>query len=166
MVSIRKATVEDIPLIQKIAFETWPHVYEKIISREQINYMLDLFYSEAVLLQSMVEKQQHFLLIFDGEKPCGFAGFEHNCPEPQVTRLHKLYLLPDCQGKSLGKLLMDEVVQQALQQQSKRISLNVNKYNPALGFYKKMQFEVVADEKLPIGEGFFMDDFVMERQLH
>jgi ribosomal protein S18 acetylase RimI-like enzyme len=42
------------------------------------------------------------------------------------------------------------------------LELNVNKYNPALGFYKKLGFSVISEEVIEIGEGYVMDDYIME----
>jgi ribosomal protein S18 acetylase RimI-like enzyme len=82
-----------------------------------------------------------------------------------VTRLHKLYLLPSSQGRGQGKLLLEAVVEKAKESLSLNISLNVNKLNSAIDFYKKLGFEIVGEEKLPIGNDFFMDDYKMELQL-
>ena len=59
---IRTATPQDINAIQQIAEQTWPEAYSEILSPEQMRYMLDLFYSEASLLEQMQQKAHHFLL--------------------------------------------------------------------------------------------------------
>ncbi len=165
MISICEASMEDVVSIQNIAFETWPVVYGNIITQSQIKYMLDLFYSEAVLTDSIISKVQDFLLLKDQGKAIGFASFEHNYLQQKVTRLHKLYLLPQSQGKGQGKVLINAVVEKAKENSSLNISLNVNKFNPALTFYKKVGFEIVGEEKLPIGNNFFMDDYKMELKI-
>ena len=165
MISICEASIEDVGSIQNIAYASWPVVYGRIITQLQIKYMLDLFYSEAALSDNMTFKGHDFLLLKDQDESIGFASFEHNYLQQKVTRLHKLYLLPKSQGKGRGKLLVEAVVEKAKENSSLNISLNVNKFNPALTFYKKVGFEIVAEEKLPIGNDFFMDDYKMELQL-
>ena len=165
MISICEASIEDIGSIQNIAYETWPVVYGNIITQSQIKYMLDLFYSEPALTDSMNTKCHNFLLLKDQDKSIGFAAFEHNYLKQNVTRLHKLYLLPKSQGKGQGKLLVEAVVEKAKENSSLNISLNVNKFNPALTFYKKVGFEIVGEEKLSIGNNFFMDDYKMELRI-
>jgi hypothetical protein len=49
MLSIQKASVEDIPLIRELCFKIWPQTYAAIISQEQIDYMLEMMYSEESL---------------------------------------------------------------------------------------------------------------------
>ena len=164
MITIIKATIEDIKYIQKVVYHTWPIVYISIITQEQIEYMLDLFYSEEAL-QENINKGHVFILIKEDNNVLGFASFEHNYQNNNITRLHKLYLMPESHGKGMGKLLMKAVEKEALENQSKVISLNVNKYNKALHFYLKSGFEIVKEEIIEIGHEFFMDDYVMELKL-
>jgi catechol 2,3-dioxygenase-like lactoylglutathione lyase family enzyme len=43
-----------------------------------------------------------------------------------------------------------------------RIILNVNKYNRAKEFYQKLGFSVYSEGIFDIGEGYVMDDYLME----
>ena len=165
MISICEASIEDVDSIQNIANETWPVVYGKIITRSQIKYMLELFYSQSALTDSIINKGHDFLLLKVQDGAIGFAAFEHNYYKQKVTRLHKLYLLPSYHRKGLGKLLVNAVMNKAIENSSLIISLNVNKFNPAIAFYQKIGFEIVGEEKLPIGNDFFMDDYKMELKL-
>jgi ribosomal protein S18 acetylase RimI-like enzyme len=79
--------------------------------------------------------------------------------------LHKLLLLPSSQGKGQGKLLLEAVVEKAKESLSLNISLNVNKFNSEIDFYKELGFEIVGEEKLPIGHDFIMDGYKMELKL-
>jgi catechol 2,3-dioxygenase-like lactoylglutathione lyase family enzyme len=45
------------------------------------------------------------------------------------------------------------------------LELNVNRFNKALAFYKDQGFQVVRDEKIDIGRGYFMDDHVLRKVL-
>jgi hypothetical protein len=46
----------------------------------------------------MVHNGHHFILAFEGAICLGFA-YQHDYLDDQVTRLHKIYLLPEAQGK-------------------------------------------------------------------
>jgi hypothetical protein len=39
------------------------------------------------------------LFAFEGAICLGFASYQHDYLDDQVTRLHKIYLLPEAQGK-------------------------------------------------------------------
>ncbi|WP_269242661.1 GNAT family N-acetyltransferase [Flavobacterium limnophilum] len=164
MTTIYEATVEDFETIRSIAHTTWPVTYGEILSKEQLDYMLDKMYSDAALMDNL-NKGHHFLLAKEDSVCLGFASFEHHYLNEKCTRLHKIYLLPETQGKGLGKLLLERIVVLAKENHSDRISLNVNRFNKACAFYKKMGFEVVGQEDLDIGNGYLMEDYKMELKI-
>lgn len=45
MFSIEKATLADCPLIQTLASNIWEPTYGSILSREQLDYMFEMMYS-------------------------------------------------------------------------------------------------------------------------
>lgn len=166
MLSLSEATFTDFKTIQDIATKTWPVAYGSILSKEQIHYMLDLFYSEKTLLENLNQKGHHFLLVEEAGICLGFVSYEHRYLNQEVTRLHKIYLLPEAQGKGAGKFLLDATENLARQNHSVAISLNVNKFNTALSFYKKMGFEIVGEEDIELGYGGYkMEDYKMEKAL-
>ena len=95
------------------------------------------------------------------ENYVGFLSFEINSA-PHKTKIHKIYVLPETQGTGLGRQFFELVKQKAKENNQKAIFLNVNKYNSALHFYTKLGFSIVNDEVIDIGEGYVMDDYVME----
>ncbi len=165
MISISQATINDLSVIQEIAYKTWPDTYGSILSKEQLDYMLDKMYAIATLTDNLLYKGHHFILVKENDICLGFTSFEHHYLDKKVTRLHKLYLLPETQGKGIGKLVLDSIVTFSKENESERISLNVNKFNKAFSFYKKMGFEVVAEEDLEIGNVYLMEDYKMEKRI-
>lgn len=165
MIAIRKATVNDIELIQSVAKITWPITYGKILSKEQLYYMIDLIYSKSALEQQLGLQKQLFYIINIDDLNLGFVSLEHNYQSQAITRIHKLYLLPESQGKGIGKLVLDFVELEAKKMLSIKVSLNVNRFNPALFFYNKNGFKNVAEENISIGNGYLMEDFVLEKEL-
>ena len=165
MLLLAEAAIQDFKTIREIAYKSWPNTYGSILSKEQIDYMLDLFYSEKTLLENLNEKGHPFLLVNEGEVCLGFASYEHNYLNQNCTRLHKIYLLPEAQGKGAGKLLIEAVENLAKENQSVVVSLNVNKFNKAISFYKKIGFEVVSDEEILLDHGYKMEDYKMEKKL-
>ena len=165
MITISEATIKDIKVIREIAFKTWPVTYGEILSKAQIDYMLDLFYSEETLTDKLANKRHHFFVLKKNEICLGFASYEHHYLNSNSTRLHKFYLLTEHQGKGMGKLMLDKIVALAKENRSDKLSLNVNRFNKAFVFYQKMGFEIIAEEDIPIGQGYLMEDYIMEKQL-
>jgi diamine N-acetyltransferase len=164
MISIRSATSKDFPIIQDIAYRTWPETYGPILSKEQLEYMLDKFYS-LDYLQANVAAKQGFFIIQENQIPLGFLGIEHQHNAELVTKIHKIYILPNNQGRGIGKFAIDFVSDLALKNNSERLRLNVNKFNKAIEFYRKIGFEVTDEVVIEIGNGYVMDDYIMEKIL-
>jgi GNAT superfamily N-acetyltransferase len=165
MITISEATIKDFKTIREIAYATWPVVYGEILSKAQLDYMLEKFYSNATLTDNLINKGHRFILANEGAICLGFASYEHHYLDESTTRLHKIYLLMESQGKGIGKLLIDEISALAKENQCNTISLNVNRFNKAHVFYKKMGFEVIVEEDLEIGNGYLMEDYKMEKKL-
>jgi diamine N-acetyltransferase len=164
MISIRSATSKDFPVIQDIAYKTWPETYGQILGNTQLEYMLDKFYSLANL-QANVAANQEFFIIEEDTIPLGFLGIEHQHDNELVTKIHKIYVLPNNQGKGIGKLSIDFVEDIAKKNNSEKLRLNVNKFNKAINFYRKIGFEVNDEVVIAIGNDYVMDDYVMEKIL-
>ena len=164
MITITEATLNDIKLIQEIAHTTWPITYGAILSKEQLDYMLDLIYSDEALTNQYNKKEQLFYLISEDATNLGFIGIEHQYKGEAITKIHKIYLMPETQGKGIGKKVVDEIEKLALENNSKALLLNVNRFNTALGFYKKIGFEVAEEVNIEIGNGYLMEDYVMEKK--
>lgn len=164
MIMLRKAKEADIPSVQNMAGRIWPVAYGGIISAEQISYMLDKMYNKGELLSQF--QQGHIFLIAEADdKDLGFAGFSVIDSKNRVYKLHKLYVLPDAHGMGVGKLLINEVVDLIRDAGGKYLQLNVNRNNKATEFYKKAGFTIKETIDLDIGNGFLMNDYVMERPI-
>lgn len=164
MILLRKGKEEDIESIQHIASKTWPNAYGSIISQEQIDYMLKKMYNKGELL-SQLQQGYTFLMAEEDNKDLGFAVFSIIDSTNRIFKLHKLYVLPDTHGKGVGKLLINEVVNLAKRAGGVSLELNVNRDNKATTFYEKAGFTVKETVNLDIGNGFFMNDYIMQKAL-
>ncbi len=162
MITFREATSQDFKHIQDIAYATWPETYGQILSKAQLEYMLDKFYS-LENLQANCDANQLFFIIEEDSIPQGFLGIEHLHNNELVTKIHKIYISPNNQGKGIGKLAVDFVADLAKDNQSEKLRLNVNKFNKAIDFYKKIGFSISDEVVIEIGNGWVMDDYMMEK---
>ena len=80
-------------------------------------------------------------------------------------KINKLYVLTDFQGKGAGRALVQKAKERATTTRCKAIFLQVNKVNPAKNFYLQLGFQVREEAVFDIGNGFVMDDYIMEVQL-
>lgn len=164
MISITKATVADLRNIAEIAHKTWPLTYGEILSPAQLEYMLNAFYSDSAL-QTNIENGQEFILAKEENTTLGFASFEHHYEDGNTTKIHKIYILPETQGKGIGKLLIDAIAQFAKENHSNTLLLNVNRFNKALTFYQKLGFEIIEEIDIELDFGYLMEDYVMGKKI-
>jgi diamine N-acetyltransferase len=162
---IKKASENDIETIQLLANTIWPIAYKNIISAAQISYMLDLFYSTDAL-KKQIQTGHQFIISFENSAPIGFASFSSPSRNSNtVSRLHKIYVLPNTAIKGIGSLLLEYICNEAKNMGATSLELNVNKFNTAKYFYEKKGFVVINEQVIDIGNGFIMDDYVMSKNL-
>lgn len=161
MIVIEKNNDENFTQIRAIAQEVWPIAYGTILSQQQMDYMMEMMYS-IPSLQKQAATDKEFILAMENDQAVGFASYEFNYDGTSKTKIHKIYILSNQQGKGIGKILVDYIKDEARKENQKTILLNVNKYNVAQHFYKKIGFETISEEVIDIGNGYIMDDFVME----
>ena len=75
MITFKKASKNDIPLIQNLAEKSWKSAYSEILSEQQIEYMLNEMYSATEISNHLQNPNYYYYLIFDHETVVGFLGF-------------------------------------------------------------------------------------------
>jgi GNAT superfamily N-acetyltransferase len=163
--SISPVRDADIAPVCILAREIWIQHYPGIITVKQIEYMLAQRYSpDAIRMQLQAGNAWWDKLEVRGEL-CGFASYERGT-EARAMKLDKLYVHQLARGKGYGAALIDHVAKVARRQGMDNLYLQVNKYNHgSVGAYVRVGFAVAKTVKVDIGNGFFMDDYVMSRSL-
>jgi GNAT superfamily N-acetyltransferase len=164
MISLRQAKEEELSIIQAIGTTTYGPTYTHLLGQEQVDFMLGKFYSIAALTSQLIDGHI-FIIAQEGGKDLAFASYGVIEKDYRIVKLHKLYVLPEAHGKGLGKLLINEVRNKAVQLGAKGLRLNVNRYNKAKDFYEKAGFNIIETVDIEIGNGFYMNDYVMELPL-
>jgi ribosomal protein S18 acetylase RimI-like enzyme len=155
------ATKEQLAIVKNLAYKIWPNAYETILSKAQLDYMLEMIYS-IDSLEKQFDNGHIFLLIEDDQNFIGFASYELNCNNSNKAKLQKLYVLPEIQGKGIGKQVIDYIKDKVVLANNLALFLNVNKFNKAKDFYQKYGFQIIKEEVIDIGNNYIMDDYVME----
>lgn len=127
--------------------------------------MLDMMYSTTALEEQMQNKGHLFVLAQKDNETLAYLSYELHYQAKAATKIHKLYALPNTQGKGVGKYLVAYAVSMAQKAGDTILLLNVNRYNAAVGFYEKMGFRIVSQENIAIGKGYLMEDFVMQKDI-
>jgi GNAT superfamily N-acetyltransferase len=162
--NIRALKQDELSIVHDIAHATWPDTFKDILSQEQIQYMLNWMYDLKQLENQFNQGHQFYVAELE-EMPVGFIGIEPNYPEKGITKIHKIYILPNQQGTGIGKKLIEYVKELSIQSEMKGLLLNVNRFNMAVDFYKAIGFNILFEENIDIGNGYLMEDYVMKLDL-
>ena len=80
-----------------------------------------------------------------------------------LFHLQKIYVLPRSQGIGAGAFLFRHAVEyiRSVHPAPCLMELNVNRRNPALRFYERMGMRRLREGDFPIGDGYYMNDYIM-----
>lgn len=161
MFTTRKATTDDIQLINRMAQSIFPATYRDILSEEQLDYMMDWMYSPCNLRKQMEEEGHIYYIAYRGDEAAGYVSIQ---PEGEhLFHLQKIYVLPHYQGFHLGRILFEQAIRaiKEIHPEPCEMHLNVNRNNKALQFYEHMGMKKVAEGDFHIGNGYYMNDYIM-----
>lgn len=164
MIHFREAGITDIPQIRKLAYAVWPQTYSDILSGEQTAYMLEMMYSESSLQHQINVQHHRFIIASEHNNPVAFASWSATS-EKSIYRLHKIYVLQNQQGKGTGRKLIDHIITLIRPYGAALLELNVNRHNKAKDFYIRQGFRVIREADIAIGNGYFMNDYIMQRSI-
>lgn len=152
----------DITVTSNFAKEVFTDYYLDLLGIEQCNYMTELFLSESAI-RKLMDKGAVFRLLYEDDKIIGFTEY---IKEENRVFLSKLYLDKNYRHKGYGRILFDDCVRYTKDNNLDKIYLTVNKYNtPSFEIYKHLGFKVIDSVVSDIGNGYVMDDYVMELSL-
>ena len=161
---IRILQKHELSLTRNLAEIIWPSAYGTILSKEQLSYMLNWMYSIETLEKSF-DKGNEFYCAFDKGLPLGFLELEFLSENPNTVKLQKIYVLPSEQKNGLGTKLLQFGIIHSKNKGANKIILQVNRANKAVQFYLNNNFCIISEEDFPIGNDYYMNDYIMEQTL-
>lgn len=163
---IEPVGIEQLQAISELAHHIWHLHYPGIISRAQIDYMLDQRYSPSHLAETLDRRGSRLLVAKRGRNAMGFALLAPAEDASDEVNLHAFYLHPDHHGRGYGRRFMDHLVDYARGEHYRDMTLNVNRLNiKAINFYFRAGFTIRSVVDIDLGRGFMANDFIMVRDL-
>jgi len=163
--ALRPLTADTIPLVAELGREIWLTHYVEIVGRAQVDYMTRQRFSDTYL-RAYLDNGSHWLdLLWLGDQAVGYCSYAllENGTE---MKLEQLYLRHDHHGRGLGRFMMNHVEAQARARGCRMIVLGVNKRNQSsIDVYHRSGFTIREEAVTDIGNGFVMDDYIMEKPL-
>lgn len=161
---LKVETDKELHEVADLATEIWHECFPGIISMEQIEYMVEKFQSYQAMKEQIYGQGYSYLAVRENGKLCGYIGVKPE--DDERFFLSKLYLCADKRGRGIASAMLNRVFDEARRSGKKSVYLTVNRYNDhAVAVYKKTGFEIIRQAVADIGNGFVMDDYIMEYKL-
>lgn len=160
---VHRMTPQEVDAVCALARVVWQATYPILISQAQIDAMLGDRYA-AAHIHSQLDNPAHAWWVAQQHQT--LVGFAHATMNGTDCKLDKLYVHPNTQRQGIGAALLHTIQQWARQQLARRLWLQVNRGNTqAIAAYRKYGFRIVESRVFDIGNGYVMDDYVMEQLL-
>jgi ribosomal protein S18 acetylase RimI-like enzyme len=162
---LKALTEDDFKAVASLGTTIWRSHYSKIVSMAQIDYMLAERCAPEHLRSYLDSEIRWFEILWVGEKPVGYCSYSLDSNYSEM-KLEQIYLLEEYRGKGLGGLMIRHVEAEARKKNIRLLMLQVNKHNKvSIAIYRKAGFQVREEAIFDIGNGYFMDDYVMEKTI-
>ena len=156
-------TDEEIKLLTDLAGEIWHEYWPILLSDAQIDYMVNKFQSYRAIKNQINSEGYIYNIIEENSEVCGYFGIH---PEKEKLFLSKLYVKKEFRHMGIGAGAFAKICEIANELNKKSIYLTVNKHNTnTISAYKKWGFKTINSVVTDIGQGFVMDDYIMEYSL-
>ncbi|TYR33680.1 GNAT family N-acetyltransferase [Mesorhizobium microcysteis] len=139
---VRTASPRDLEAVRALLVATWHDTYDAIYGVERVNEITEDWHSIASLEARLERPNSEFLVADDGTRIGGVA-FASAADDGKTVMLHQLYVQPDCQGRGIGGLLLDEI--ESCFPDADKVRLEVEEQNAkAVAFYLAQGFSKVG----------------------
>ncbi len=148
--------------VYAVADAIWHQHYTPILGEDQVDYMVEKFLSPDALVEQINSGYEYFLFSYDYT----FAGFAGILEEDGKLFLSKLYVDEEFRGKGIGKYMFEKIIEICKMRKLTKIWLTCNRHNTnTLAIYEHLGFQKVREEVTDIGNGYVMDDFILEYEI-
>jgi diamine N-acetyltransferase len=162
VIDIKQLDPKNAQQIANLAKPIWEEHYTPIIGAAQVRYMIEKFQSASAIQQQLSENYEYFEVLYCTEL-VGYFAVQHR-PKASLF-ISKFYLCNQVRGKKFGSKMLNYIEQLAKNTHCQTLDLTVNKFNPAYQVYLKLGFDNVGSVEMDIGNGYIMDDYLMQKRL-
>ncbi len=178
------ATKTEVEQLAALAHEIWNEYWPALIGQEQTDYMVENFQSLHAIEKGMAEQGYRYWFVVDtdvnadgapeqhlinlGEGPVRIMGYTGGYTEAETNRffISKIYLLEEARGHGYCSKTIAHYEQLCEAEGLKAMYLTVNKHNElGIRAYLGKGFGTIDAVESDIGNGFIMDDYIMQKTL-
>ena len=145
-IQIRKCTLEDLPILREVSYETFDETFKDQNSPENMKGYLEKAFNINQLEKELSTVSSEFLFIYSDEEVAGYLKVNVNEAQTEEEgdeslEIERIYIRKNFQGQRLGLHLINKAMEMAREQNKKKIWLGVwEKNEGAIKFYEKMGF--------------------------
>lgn len=165
MVEIKLVRITESRLgkLLELSEKIWLPTFAPLFSEKELQTLYKGMYSNDKLKAFINRADCAAYFIIREKKEIGYLAIEWR---EQTLWLDKIYVLPELQGKGIGKYVLNLLESMGKGKQLKSISLRVNRRNEkTIRFYKILGFQIDASVDYPAPNGFVYDDYLMSKKL-
>lgn len=160
-------TAQDVPALAELAAEIWFEYWPALIGADQTAYMVERFQSREAIERDMREHayEYWFVRAADDGRTVGYTGGH---VEPRTNRffISKIYLRAHERGKHFASAVVRFYEDLCRDRGLDAMYLTVNKGNElGIRAYAGTGFSTIDAVEADIGQGFVMDDYIMEKRV-
>ncbi len=170
-IDLRKALLTDNLILSEIGRLTFYETWRPVNTEEDMqNYMKDAFNPDKLKKEIEDFAINTFLIASTAEKIIGYAKLRRDRSYDEfknetAIEIERIYVAKDWQGLKVGKVLMDNCLEIALNEKFYWIWLGVNIDNlKAINFYKQYGFEIFGEKSFQLGEA-NDSDYLMKKKM-
>jgi ribosomal protein S18 acetylase RimI-like enzyme len=142
---VRTASERDLATIHALLVETWHATYDATHGVERVTEITDDRHSIASLKALLTRPNSEFLVADDGKGISGVA-FAEAIDGGALLMLKQLCVLPGLQGRGIGGMLLDEVIESFPEAHAIRLEVE-EKNTRAIAFYEANGFVRVSNDR-------------------
>lgn len=152
-------TQQEIAVLYPVIVEIWQEWFTPIIGAKQVDFMLHNYQSKENIEAEIKRGARYFALLKEDEI-IGYTAYEI---KDTAIYISKLYIKKEFRGQGLMREIFtwyDNLSEKlGLKQQ-----LRVNRDNAhSIAVYEHCGFKIVATKDDEIGNGFIMNDYILEK---
>lgn len=167
MIKILKATSKNAKLLSQISVESFLPAHGHSAPKDDINKYISKHFTEKIFEKELENPVNAYYLIYYKNKIAGYSKIVFNSPNnhikaQNITKMERLYLLKEFYGLNLGSALFHFTMDVSKQHRQEGIWLAVWTENErAIGFYKKMAFQIVGSYNFKISETHYNPNHIL-----
>ena len=160
----------DLDTLVDISQQTFIHAYASLNDPENFREFIDNTFSKEALAKELEHPEITFYFVFDTDTLVGYLKInEGNAQTEQFhdscLELERIYVLPEFQGRGIGKQMLHKVIAIAKYKQLEYVWLGVWQVNTnAVRFYKREGFEIFDTHYYIVGND-KQTDWLMKYEL-